>query len=846
VLVVAAAQSVMAAIEQRGSATTATTSRRTLNIDRPDGVEEGDVLIVCIAKSGNSTTDPSSEGWTLIDGTDLGGLLGGRHGAVLYKVAGSSEGSRYSFALGSGTSRAVGGMVAFSGVATDSTPFDVAPGDISVQASQRDVVATAITTATDNAAVIMLGMAAGDDPSWSAWDTVSPGALTELYDRRGGSSTSVGAAWAIKVTAGNTGEGTARLSTAERNGAILIALRPASTVVGTTTTLNSSGSPSSYGTAVTFTATVTPNTVVNGTRVDFYDGATLLGSGTISGSSTKTASFTAGETQFPAGSHSGIVATFVGDATFASSTSAPLTQTVTPLEITGAFAAQNKIYDGDNAAVVLARTLTGLLEADQADVELTGGTATFDDAQVGDGKTVTLTGASLDGPASANYSLASVDTTQADISARELTVSGAVVVPKVYDGTTDAAISGATLDGVIGTDDVTLANATSGAFADKNVGLGKPVASGMTLAGTDGSNYSLVQPALTGDITPAALTIAADNKVRFLGTANPTLTASYSGFSSGETAGVLTTPVSLVTPADISSPPGVYPITASGAVAPNYSINYVDGNLAVVAAPHLTEVARQGNQFMFTFPTLAGQEYLLENTDELSTPSWAPLGDPVVGTGLSMTVTNAITWPHRYFRIQATLTDWPAGNDGRLEVPGGTNAITFVTVSRHPHMEIRTAFGAATNIVWHWGDGSFSTNSLLADHDFGVAGVHTNYVEVLPREALSYFGAPRQAPGQGISGVYGLANFPNLNYLYLYRESVTDLSLAGCSNLVQLHLGANPVSVETCDQWFIDLDNAVTGPVTGADFWYPAAARSSASDTAWTNLVSKGYIMHPL
>jgi hypothetical protein len=801
-------------------------------------------MIVCIAKTGNSTTAPSSAGWTLIDGRSLGGL-GGRHGAVLYRVAGSSEGSRYSFSLGSGTTRAVGAVVAFSGVDTDPTPFDMTPGSISVQPSQTEVMAAAITTATDNAAVIMLGMAAADDPSWSGWAT-SSGSLTELYDEQGGSSTSVGAAWAIKATAGGTGAGTATLSSAERNGALLIALKPVSTVVDTTTTLTSSGSPSSYGTAVTFTATVTPNTVINGTPVDFYDGATLLGSGTIAGSSTKTASFTSGETQFPAGSHAGIMATFVGDAAFAASSSAPITQTVMPLQITGSFTAQNKIYDGNNAAVVLTRTLTGVLEADQADVELAGGTATFTDAQVGDGKSVTLTGATLDGPASDNYSLTSVGTAQASISARELTVSGATVIPKVYDGTTDAAITGVTLDGVIGTDDVTLANASSGAFADKNVGLGMPVASGMTLTGTDASNYTLVQPALTGDITPAALTIAADNKARFQGTGNPTLTASYSGFSNGETAGVLTTPVSLVTPADINSPPGIYAITASGAAAPNYTIYYLDGNLTVVAAPQLTEVAHQGTQFMFTFPTLAGQEYLIEDADAVSTPSWAPLGDPIVGTGLSMTVTNAITWPHRYFRIQATLTDWPAGNDGRLEVAGGTNAITFVTVSRQPHMEIRTAFGAATNIVWHWGDGSFSTNSLLADHDFGVAGVHTNYVEVLPREPLSYFGALRTAPGQGISGVYGLASFPNLNYLYLYKESVTELSLAGCSNLVQLHLAANPVSVETCDQWFIDLDNAVTGPVTGADFWYPASQRSTASDAAWTNLVSKGYIMHPL
>jgi len=185
--------------------------------------------------------------------------------------------------------------------------------------------------------------------------------------------------------------------------------------------------------------------------------------------------------------------------------------------------------------------------------------------------------------------------------------------------------------------------------------------------------------------------------------------------------------------------------------------------------------------------------------------------------------------------------DWVKTNS----VPGGTNAITFVTGSRFPHMEIRTDYGAPTSILWHWGDGAITTNSLIAEHDFGTAGRFTNYVEVVPTACVSYFGAPYGSVDQGIEGVFGLASFHQLNYLFLYHESLTSLSVAGCSNLLQLHLAGNPVSSGVCDQWFIDLDKAVTGPVTGADFWYPAESRSSASDTAWTNLVNKGYTMHP-
>jgi uncharacterized protein YjbI with pentapeptide repeats len=194
----------------------------------------------------------------------------------------------------------------------------------------------------------------------------------------------------------------------------------------------------------------------------------------------------------------------------------------------------------------------------------------------------------------------------------------------------------------------------------------------------------------------------------------------------------------------------------------------------------------------------------------------------------------------------AVFVDWADTNDGRINVPGGADAITFVTSTRHPHLEIRTVAGASVDITWHWGDGTVNRGNLLADHDFGVEGVYTNYVQVTPSSAVTYFGAPRNAPGQGgITAVYGAANFPNLNFLYLYQEDLTELSLAGCANLRQLHLARTLVSEAVCDQWFIDLDQAVVGPVSNADFWYPAGRRTAVSDDAYASLIAKGYVMRP-
>ncbi len=189
------------------------------------------------------------------------------------------------------------------------------------------------------------------------------------------------------------------------------------------------------------------------------------------------------------------------------------------------------------------------------------------------------------------------------------------------------------------------------------------------------------------------------------------------------------------------------------------------------------------------------------------------------------------------------LVDSAEQNDGRLDVPGGSSAITFTTDSQQPHMEIRYT-GTPSSIVWHWGDGTITTGGT-STHRFASAAPHTNYVEVFPADSVTYFGAQSGYTNQGITGVVGAANFPNLNFLFLYQESVAILDIAGCAHLTQLHFANNPVSSAVCDKWFIDLDAAVAGPVTGADFFFPSSARTSASDAAYQSLVAKGYTMHP-
>src|ERR1035437_1729405 len=224
-LLVTVMDSLSGQIALRGTATTATSTTTTLTINKPTGVVAGDILIVAITKLNSTNTITPPTGWTSIDGRSLAGSTP-RYGAVFYKIAGSAEGTNYAFSLGSGTSNSSGAIVAFSGV-NNTTPFDVTNGIIYVQGSQTEVDATSITTVTANAAVIMLGMAANSSPTWSGWTTTSPGVLTQIASIQSTNTTTTGIGWAIKLTAGSTGIGKATLSSGERNGGILIALKPA-------------------------------------------------------------------------------------------------------------------------------------------------------------------------------------------------------------------------------------------------------------------------------------------------------------------------------------------------------------------------------------------------------------------------------------------------------------------------------------------------------------------------------------------------------------------------------------------------------------------------------------------
>ena len=181
---------------------------------------------------------------------------------------------------------------------------------------------------------------------------------------------------------------------------------------------------------------------------------------------------------------------------------------ITPAFISGVsgITATSKVYDGTSVAAVTGGTLQGALPGDSVALGL--GSASFNDKNVGKAKPVAVTGLTLIGTDAANYTLGTTSANlSADITPRDLTVSAVTAANKVYDGSTAATVSGGVLSGAVTGDAVSL-GAPSGAFSDKNAGLGKTVnITGLSLSGADAPNYTLgsTTATTTADISKAAI-----------------------------------------------------------------------------------------------------------------------------------------------------------------------------------------------------------------------------------------------------------------------------------------------------------------------------------------------------
>jgi len=117
---------------------------------------------------------------------------------------------------------------------------------------------------------------------------------------------------------------------------------------------------------------------------------------------------------------------------------------------------------------------------------------------------------------------------------------------------------------------------------------------------TNSANFNSVA-GKTALITVNKINLAAkaDNKNRGYGSANPTLSVSYTGFVNGEVETVLDTKPSLTTLATLLSDAGDYPISINGGVDNNYNFGYTPGVLSVTKAT-LTATAEDKSRLLST------------------------------------------------------------------------------------------------------------------------------------------------------------------------------------------------------------------------------------------------------
>jgi hypothetical protein len=333
-----------------------------------------------------------------------------------------------------------------------------------------------------------------------------------------------------------------------------------------------------YGQSLTFTATVSPTgggPTPTGTVQFVIDGSNFGSVALVNGAATSAAA-----TALAAGVRA-VTVDYSGDGFYGSST-VSFNQSVGKAHLTVTAEPQTKVYGQANPA--LTATLTGFVNGDSAAV-VSGSPALSTTATTASGVgqyPITVAVGSL---SATNYDFASLVAGTLTITPANLTVTAnpqsmvyGAAVP-VLTATISGFVNGDTTQVVSGAPTLTT-TATPASHVS-----GSPYAITVSAGTLWASNYSFTFVSGSMTVTPAPLTITANNATMMCGAAVPKLSVSYSGFVNGDSPAGLTKQPTLSTSATPSSPAGAYAIVPSGASSPDYTANYVDGALTIIAAP---------------------------------------------------------------------------------------------------------------------------------------------------------------------------------------------------------------------------------------------------------------------
>ncbi|MGA2175973.1 MAG: MBG domain-containing protein [Verrucomicrobiota bacterium] len=524
----------------------------------------------------------------------------------------------------------------------------------------------------------------------------------------------------------------------------------------------------------TLTVGQAPLTVVaaNQTRIYGQSNPTLTGtvSGVVNGDNITASYSTTATAESPVGSYS--IVPLVNDpqsklANYAvSSTDGTLAVTTASLVVTASY--QTRVYGATNPTFTA--TFNGFVNGQTSSV--LGGTLSV--TSPADPASPTGTYPIIPGGLSASNYLISYANGTLTVSQAALTVT-ANPAARSY-GATNPVFS-ATISGFVNGDNT---NVISGQAAlSTSAGVSSPVGTYGILAAQgnlSAVNYTFSFNNGTLTVTPASLTGSVQNAARAYGQTNPVFSVSYSGFVNSQDSGVVSGPIAFScldtnnAPVDTNTPVGVYPIDViTPQTAPNYTIGYVDGTLAVTQAVLTVSADPQSRLYGTTNPALtvtysgflnADGTNVISGQPDLSTAAYdaSPVGSYAIVVGLgSLSATNySFSLTNGTLTVGKALLTVTADNQTRLY--GQTNPVFTVQYSGFVEGDNASVLSGAPTLST-----SADTNTPVGTYDIVATNGNltaTDYALSFVNGTLTINPAPLTITANDATRQYGMTNPP--------------------------------------------------------------------------------------
>lgn len=154
-----------------------------------------------------------------------------------------------------------------------------------------------------------------------------------------------------------------------------------------------------------------------------------------------------------------------------------------------------------------------------------------------------------------------------------------------------------------------------------NVTAASPVGSyAITPSGLSSTNYTVTFAPGTLNVSPAAITVRADNKTKVYGAAMPGFTATVAGLVNGDTLASFSGTLAYATApvASSSSSVGNYAIVPGGLSSPNYTVSFAPGTLSITPAPAIIKADDKSKVYGAALPLFSATPIGLVNGDTLA------------------------------------------------------------------------------------------------------------------------------------------------------------------------------------------------------------------------------------